>query len=61
MLKDLGMSELDGMELLTFMNKNCEKLRELSLRMVVKLANLFKMDRKDWQRLASITCFRERT
>jgi hypothetical protein len=61
MLKDLNLSELAGVELLNFMNKNVEQLRELSLRMVIKLANLLKMNRTNWQRLATITCFRGRT
>lgn len=61
MLKDLNLSELAGVELLSFMNKNVDQLRELSLRMVTKLANLLKMDRNDWQRLARITCFSGRT
>lgn len=60
MLRDYGLSDFDAKELLMFIEKNCEKLRELSLRMVIKVANLQKMDRVDWQKLARVTCFSER-
>lgn len=59
MLKNMGLSEFDSKELLMFIDKNVEKLRELSLRMVIKVANLMRMDRNDWQKLARVTCFRE--
>jgi uncharacterized protein YkuJ len=57
MLNDMGLSKFDSAELLMFIDKNCEKLRELSLRMVIKIANLMKIDRNDWQKLARSTCF----
>jgi len=41
-----------------FIINNVERLRELSLRMVVKIAGLYKMDRNNWQKLAKQTCFR---
>jgi hypothetical protein len=58
MLDQLGMNATDAKELLKFIDMNCERLRELSLRMVIKLANIMKMDRKDWQRLARVTCMK---
>lgn len=57
MLRDNGLSDFDAAELIAFVEKNCEKLRELSLRMMVKLSSLMKMDRNDWQKLARVTCF----
>ena len=57
MLKDHGLSDFDAKELISFIDKNTEKLRELSLRMVIKLASLMRMDRNDWQNLAAATCF----
>jgi len=57
MLKDNGLNEFDAAELVMFLEKNCERLRELSLRMVVKLGNLMQMDRNEWQKLARVTCF----
>ena len=58
MLRDAGLSDFDSAELMMFVEKNCSRLRELSLRMVIKIANLMRMDRQDWQRLAKVTCFR---
>lgn len=57
MLKDHGLTEFDAQELITFVDKNVDNLRELSLRMIIKIANLMRMDRNDWQKLARATCF----
>ena len=57
MLTEYGLSEFDSSELMVFIENNCDRLRELSLRMVIKIANLMRMDRTDWQRLAKVTCF----
>lgn len=58
MLVEMGLNETDAQELLMFIEHNVERLRELSLRMVVKLSSLMAMDRSGWQRLARVTCFR---
>jgi hypothetical protein len=57
MLRDYGLSDFDAKELMVFVENNIERLRELSLRMVIKIANLMRMDRNDWQRLAKVTFF----
>ena len=57
MLSDEGLSDFDAAELMQFIEKNCDRLRELSLRMVIKIANLMRMDRHGWQALARVTCF----
>jgi len=57
MLKELGLSSFDAKELMIFIENNVDNLRELSLRIVLKLANLMKIDRADWQKLAKQTCF----
>lgn len=44
-------------DVITFIEQNHEKLRELSLRMALKLGALRKQG-KDWQRVAKITCCR---
>lgn len=44
--------------LVKFIESNTERLRELSLRMVIKLAGLMKMNPTDWERLAKITCMK---
>jgi hypothetical protein len=41
-----------------FIVDNVDRLRELSLRMVVKLSGLYKMNPANWQKLAKQTCFR---
>ena len=45
-------------ELLSFVSANKEKLRELSLRMVLKLADLRKSFPKTWKTLAATTCMK---
>lgn len=53
---NFGQSEVD--ELLEFMFENKDKLREISLRMALKLADLFAMDKGSWKDVARITCMR---
>ena len=45
-------------ELLEFMFENSTKLREVSLRMALKLADLFTVDKNSWKDVARITCMR---
>jgi hypothetical protein len=45
-------------ELLNYIDQNQNKLRELSLRMVIKLADLKKSFPSNWQTIAKTTCFR---
>jgi len=58
MLRDRGFNVSDETLIMEFIENNVERLRELSLRMVVKLSGLYKMDRVNWQKLAKQTCFR---
>ena len=58
MLKSRGFNEIDTVLIMQFIENNVETLRELSLRMVVKIAGLYKMDKSNWQKLAKQTCFR---
>jgi hypothetical protein len=42
-----------------FMEENAEKLREISMRMALKIADLFKIQKNDnWKMLAESTCMR---
>jgi len=43
---------------LDFMEQNQKKLREVSIRMALKLADLIKVNPKDWKNLAVNTCMR---
>ena len=45
-------------EIVEFINKNQDKLRELSLRMVLKLADLRKSFPKTWTAMAKTTCMK---
>lgn len=56
MLKEHGMSRQDEVEIMDFITKYQDKVRELSLRMVVKIANLKKSRPNKWQALAKVVC-----
>jgi hypothetical protein len=43
-------------EVIDFMTENQNILREISLRMVLKIADLRKMDSENWKSLAKTTC-----
>lgn len=58
MLKKRGFTAAEETMLLEFIVNNMERLRELSLRMVVKISGLYRMDKKGWQKLAAQTCMR---
>lgn len=45
-------------EIVAYMEENLNRMRELSLRMVKKLADLMIMDRQGWKDLAEITCLK---
>lgn len=60
MFKAENVSEQDGEAVLKFINANHAQLRELSLRMVLKLINLIRIDRANWQALARTTCFKSK-
>ena len=56
MLSEYKMDEKSELEIVNFMEDNKNKLREVSLRMVTKLADLFKMSPERWRSLAENTC-----
>lgn len=58
MLADAGISKADTAEILDFIEVNTDRLRELSLRMVLKLASLVKINRSNWKSLARVTCMK---
>lgn len=58
MLQRYGFSEEQKDEILNFVYDNQDRLRELSLRMVSKIADLYKMSPKRWKQLAENTCIR---
>ena len=58
MLDSYDFEESAQQELLDFINTNKKKLRELSLRMVLKLADLKKSFPDRWESVAEVTCMR---
>lgn len=56
MLRDQGFTTMDEDIIIGFIVKHQDKLRELSLRMVIKLAGLYKMNKATWEKLALVTC-----
>jgi hypothetical protein len=58
MLDRYEFGEIQKDEVLDFINKNKDILRELSLRMVLKIADLRKAFPKNWQAMARTTCMR---
>jgi hypothetical protein len=55
---DSELSETEKNAIVSFMEDNIDRMRELSLRMVKKLAGLYMMDKEAWKDLAQITCMK---
>ena len=53
-----GMKQEQEQEILDFMTTNQNKLREVSLRMAIKLADLRRMSEDRWQAIAANTCMK---
>ena len=58
LFKDYNFEENQATEILDFMWENHGKLRELSLRMCLKIADLVKISPTNWKNLASSTCMK---
>lgn len=56
MLQMHGLSQDQEDDVMEFITTNQDRLRELSLRIAVKIGNLVKMGKGDWKRLANVTC-----
>jgi hypothetical protein len=55
---DMDISEVGQDEIIDFMNVNKNKLREMSLRMAIKIGQLYKSFPTKWQALAQTTCMK---
>jgi hypothetical protein len=55
---DMDISEVGQDEIIEFMNANKNKLREMSLRMAIKIGQLYKSFPTKWQALAQTTCMK---
>ena len=58
MLRMQGLTLSQEAEVMDFIGENQDRLRELSLRIAVKIGNLVRMDKGDWKRIAKVTCCR---
>jgi len=58
MLNEYQFSKEEEAELMDFLIDNKDKMREISLRMVTKLADLKKSMASKWKRTAEVTCMR---
>jgi hypothetical protein len=58
MLDQKGFTKFEQAEIVDFIEGNGDRLREISLRMVVKIADLMRMSPTGWQKLADQTCLR---
>lgn len=56
MLRNEGLTANDERQIIDFIQKNQDSLRELSLRMVIKVASLYKSHPAKWQNLARVVC-----
>lgn len=60
MLSAKGFTEDEESEVLEFIEKNINSLRELSLRMVLKIAGLMDISPSNWQTTAKATCCKQK-
>lgn len=56
MLREKGFSSSEESIIMEFVESNVDNLRELSLRMVEKIASLFKLNKDNWKLLAKTVC-----
>jgi predicted AAA+ superfamily ATPase len=58
LFKDYGFVNGEADQVFDFMEKNIKRLRELSIRMALKIGDLVKISPNKWQALAETTCFK---
>ena len=58
LFQDMDITEAGTDEIIAFMDANQNKLREMSLRMAIKIAQLYKSFPAKWQSLAATTCMK---
>jgi len=58
LFQDMDIDPVGQEEIIQFMDQNQNKLREMSLRMAIKVAQLYKSFPLKWQSLASTTCMK---
>jgi hypothetical protein len=58
LFSDMDIGDVGQAEIIEFMNLNQNRLREMSLRMAIKIGQLYKSFPNRWQSLASTTCMK---
>ena len=58
LFNDYNLSDKQGKEIIAFMEKHKNELREMSLRMALKIADLCTISEKRWKLLAKNTCMK---
>jgi replicative DNA helicase len=58
MFSDLGISEVGQDVIIDFLDANKNKMREMSLRMAIKVAQLYKSFPNTWESMAKTTCMK---
>jgi hypothetical protein len=58
LFQDMDITEAGSDEIIAFMDANQNRLREMSLRMAIKIAQLYKSFPLKWQSLAATTCMK---
>lgn len=58
LLKNRGLNDVEQTDVLTFVMHNSDRLRELSLRIALKIAAIRKSNPSKWENVARITCCR---
>ena len=55
----LGISQKGQTEIIQWIEKNADKLREISLRMAKKIGQLYLADSQNWKSMAEVTCLKK--
>lgn len=58
LLSDKGFDEMQQYEIMDFIEENLDNMRDMSLRMVEKVASLYRIEPEDWQTLVRGVCFK---
>jgi predicted AAA+ superfamily ATPase len=58
LFSDMDISDVGQDMIIEFMNENKMKLREMSLRMAIKVAQLYKSFPNNWEKMARTTCMK---
>lgn len=59
-LDDRYLTDIEQQEVMDFLNKNADNLRELSIRILLKVADIRSSNNPRWERIANATCVRSR-